>query len=165
MNVKELSKGDVFWEWDAGGSTPFVVISTPEPLCADDGDVLGWRLAAYNVVTQKIVEQYQGVSAASFLHENPLMMPTLAPLFAAFGAAMIDYANVAVNADLAAAFANHNEAMQRKQQEYEVLREGAKAQIIGTHQYYQEILKQIVLNADAQCHAIQRILAREESGK
>ena len=95
MNVKDLRKGDVFWEWESGQSVPFVAVAHPEPLCADSGEILRWKIASYNVVEQKIIEQYQEVNAAAFLYECPLTRPKLAPLMAAFGAAMLHYADIA----------------------------------------------------------------------
>jgi uncharacterized protein len=84
---------------------------------------------------------------------------------------MLDYADVAVNAELAAVFANHTEAMQRTQQEYDALRNAAAEQRAAVLHHYRTLLKQIravlevppyALDADAQCAAIQRILDHEE---
>jgi hypothetical protein len=155
-----------------------VVLTNPLPVYDDDGTEIGWKVATYDVGKHIMTEHHDCRRARDdddLFHLRPQHSnPSFAATIAAFGEAMLDYADVAVNAELAAAFANHNEAMQRKQQEYEALRDDASAQIIGTHQYYRRLLKQIravlevppfVLNADAQCAAIRRILAHEESGE
>ena len=178
MKIDELEKGLAVWMSVGGDDRLCVVLTNPEPVCDDDGTELGWKVVTYDVGTQVMTEHNDRQAIfddEDLFHRRPQHSnPSFSATIAAFGAAMLDYADVAVNAELAAVFANHTEAMQRKQQEYETLLKDSGTQLIGTHQYYRRLLTQIravlevppyALNADAQCDIIRRILAHEESGK
>jgi hypothetical protein len=174
MKIHELEKGQAVWMSVGGEDRLCVVLSDPDPIY-EGGEEVGWKVVTYDVGRQIITEHNDCRRARDdddLFHRRPQHSnPSFAATIAAFGEAMLDYADVAVNAERAAVYVNHTEAMQRMQGEYDALRNAAAEQRTAVLHHYRTLLKQIravlevppfVLNAESQCAAIQRILAHEE---